>query len=253
MAFIKKSFSLNGHKPYDKVITNTQIGEIAKYNNILSKAWQHSQAIEEESQLQINTKIEEANTKASEILDLAQAKQEEIIFEATQKAQQMIQQAEYSVQDILTNSEHRASQEVWDKAEELILSLEQAHQKFYENGEELLNSILVSIIKKLTSNLELQDKMQVLVSQVFDKAKEVEYATLYFNAQDFEHLPSFRIPQTWKVEKDIMLDKGWCRLVGAGGEWKTSIALIERKLLQAITEQDPLEASSHNTTNDDIN
>lgn len=234
MTFIKKSFSLHGHKPYNKVVTNQQIGEIDQYNDILAKAWQHVQSIDEQAQLNVNQTIEDANNQAQSILDLAYQKQEKILQQASEQAKTMLEEAEYNVQDILVNSEHRVTQEIWNKAQELIDALERTQQQFYTHSEEILKSILATIIKKLTSNIEVQDRMQILVSQVFEKAKDVEYATLFFNPQDYENLPTFHIPQTWKIEKDIMLDKGWCRLVGAGGEWKTSIALIERKMLESV-------------------
>ncbi|MET0466865.1 MAG: HrpE/YscL family type III secretion apparatus protein [Chitinophagaceae bacterium] len=234
MTFIKKTFSLNGYKPYNKIITNEIIQQIQEYNDILAKATQDAQSVQEYAQIQANNIIEQANQKAKNILDTVEQHQQKILQQANQEANDLLQQAKHDVQDILTNSEHRAAQEVWDKAAELIQSLEQAHNKFYEHTEVLIQDILTDIIKKLTSNNDTQSQMQILVSQVFEKAKEVEYATLFFSPQDYEDLPTFHIPHTWKIEKDIMMDKGWCRLVGAGGEWKTSITLIERTLLQAI-------------------
>ena len=234
MTFIKKTFSLNGYKPYSKIITNEQINQIQEYNDILAKAVQDAQNIQEYAQIEANNIIEQANQQAQNILDKVEQHQQHILQQANQKASNLLEQAKHDVQDILTNSEHRATQEVWNKAEHLIQSLEKTHKQFYEQTEHIIKNILAVIIKKLTSNTDTQSQMQILVSQVFEKAKEVEYATLFFNPQDYEYLPTFYIPQTWKIEKDIMMDKGWCRLVGAGGEWKTSIALIERKMLEAI-------------------
>jgi F0F1-type ATP synthase membrane subunit b/b' len=234
MTFIKKSLSLNGHKPFHNIITNQQIAEIAEYNNILSLARHQAQIIIDNANLEANNIVSHANEQAQYILNTTNTECENKLQGMHFTTQNMLSEAEHQVQDILTNSEQKATQEVWNHASELINNLEQTHNKFYEHTHDLIKSILAVIIKKLTSNLEVQDRMQVIVEQVFAKAKEIEYATLFFSPKDFEHLPSFHIPQNWKLEKDNMLAEGLCRLVGAGGEWKTSITLIERKILETI-------------------
>jgi F0F1-type ATP synthase membrane subunit b/b' len=234
MTFIKKNLSLNGHKPFHNIITNQQIAEIEEYNNILALARHQAQTIIDNANLEANNIVNHANEQSQYILNTTNTECENKLQEMQYTTQNMLSEAEHQVQDILTNSEHKATQEVWNHAGELINNLEQAHKKFYEHTHDLIKSILATIIKKLTSNLDVQDRMQVIVQQVFAKAQEIEYATLFFSPKDFENLPSFHIPQNWKLEKDNMLAEGLCRLVGAGGEWKTSITLIERKILEAI-------------------
>jgi F0F1-type ATP synthase membrane subunit b/b' len=234
MTFIKKNLSLNGHKPFHNIVTNQQIAEIEEYNNILALARHQAQSILDNANLEANNIVNHANEQSQYILDTTNSECENKLQEMQYTTQNMLSEAEHQVQDILTNSEQKATQEVWSHAGELINNLEQAHKKFYEHTHDLIKSILATIIKKLTSNLDVQDRMQVIVQQVFAKAQEIEYATLFFSPKDFENLPSFHIPQNWKLEKDNMLAEGLCRLVGAGGEWKTSITLIERKILEAI-------------------
>ena len=234
MTFIKKSLSLNGHKPFHNIITNRQIAEIEEYNNILALAHHQAQIIIDNANLEANNIVSHANEQAQYILNTTNNECENKLQEMQHTTQNMLSEAQHQVQDILTNSEQKATQEVWKHAQDLVNNLEQAQQKFYEHTHDLIKSILAAIIKKLTSNLDVQDRMQIIVQQVFAKAQEIEYATLFFSPKDFEHLPSFHIPQNWKLEKDNMLAEGLCRLVGAGGEWKTSISLIERKILEAI-------------------
>jgi F0F1-type ATP synthase membrane subunit b/b' len=234
MSFIKKSFSLHGHKPYNKIINNNQLHQIEEYNNIIDYSRHQAQNIIDEAQIQANNTIEHANQQAEHILKVTNNNVQSHLQQTQTDIQNMLAAANEQVQDILVNSQQRAAQEVWGKAAQLIEVLEQAHKQFYNNTQDIIQSILASIIKKLTSNLDLQDKMHVLVEQVFAKAKEVEYATLFLNSYDFKHRPEFHIPDTWKIEKDNMLEKGAIRLVGAGGEWKTSIKLIENKMLEAI-------------------
>jgi len=234
MTFIKKSFSLDGYQPFHSVINNQQIAQIEEYNNILSLARHQAQAMLDNANLEANNIITHANEQAGHILETTNNECAEKLEQTNLTVQTMISDAEHQVQDILLNSEQKATQEVWNHAKHLINNLEQAHQQFYEHTHDLVKNILAVIIKKLTSNLEVQDRMQIIVHQVFAKAQEIEYATLFFNPKDFEKLPSLHIPQNWKLEKDIMLEQGLCRLVGAGGEWKTSIHLIEQKMLEAI-------------------
>jgi len=254
-SFIKKSFSLNGHQPFHNIITNKQINEIEEYNNIISLAYQQAQGILDNANLEANNIIEHANQQAQNILTLSQQEAEHKIANADEHTKNIIAEAEDKVQDIVDNSEQKATLEVWDKAADLINNLERAHNEFYIHTNDLIKNILATIIKRLTSSLDVQDKMQVLVTQVFAKAQEIEYATLFFNFSDFEQLPNLHIPMNWKVEKDNMLDKGWCRLVGAGGEWKTSIALIERKILESIEYKninipEPIQESEYNIESD---
>jgi len=234
MSLIKKKILLDNYTAYDKVIDNHTLNQIENYNNILDtanfKANQIlNQALEDKEKL-----LDEANQEAQNILYEAQQQSSTNLKQTTLHIEQLIAAANDKVQDIIVNSEQRTRQEVWDQAIELIDALNNTKQEFYTNTQDLIDNIIKVIIKKLTTDLETQDKMRVLVAQVFEKAKEIEIATLFFNPKDFENLPSLHIPHTWKVEKDIMLDAGWCRLVGAGGEWKTSIAFIERKIIQSL-------------------
>lgn len=234
MTFIKKRLNLNGYQPFHNIITNRQIAEIEEYNNIIALAHHQAQNIIDNANLEANNIVSHANKQAKYILDIANSECENRLVEMTHRTQTMLGDAGHQVQDILLNSEQKATKDVWNHAQQLISSLEQTHQQFYQHTHELIKGILASIIKKLTSNLEVQDRMQIIVHQVFAKAQEVEYASLFFNPKDFEKLPSLHIPQNWKLEKDNMLEQGLCRLVGAGGEWKTSIALIEHKIIEAI-------------------
>jgi len=250
MTFIKKSLSLNGQQPFHNIITNQQIAEIAEYNNILALAHHQAQAIIDNANLEANNILSHANEQAQHILDTTTTECNNRTQEVEYTTQNMLEAANLQVQDILNNSEKKATQEVWSYAQELVEGLEEANKKFHENTHDLIKGILATIIKKLTSNLEIQDKMQIIVHQVFAKAQEIEFATLFFNPKDFEKLPSLHIPQNWKLEKDNMLDQGLCRLVGAGGEWKTSIALIERKMLEAIDYQHDSNMIIENNQND---
>jgi F0F1-type ATP synthase membrane subunit b/b' len=249
MTFIKKNLSLNGHKPFHNIITNQQIAEIEEYNNILALAHHQAQTIIDNANLEANNIMQHANEQAQYILDTTNTECDNKRLDTEYAVKNMLSEAEHQVKDILTNSEHKATQEVWSYAQELINNLEQEHKKFYEHTHDLIKSILATIIKKLTSNLEVQDRMQIIVQQVFAKAQEIEYATLFFSPKDFENLPSFHIPQNWKLEKDNMLAEGLCRLVGAGGEWKTSITLIERKILEAIDYNDTSELYQNDNNN----
>lgn len=234
MTFIKKKITLNGNKPFHNIITNRQIAEIEDYNNIIALANHQAQNILDNANLEANTIITKANEKAQYILDKTNLECEQKSKEVESLTRNMLNEAQHQVQDILLNSEKKATQEVWNHAQNLIANLEHTHSQFYNHTHDLIKGILAAIIKKLTSNLEVQDRMQIIVHQVFAKAQEIEYATLFFNPKDFEKLPELHIPQNWKLEKDNMLSEGLCRLVGAGGEWKTSIALIEDKMLEAI-------------------
>lgn len=250
MSFIKKSFSLNAHKPYGKIIDNIQLMHIQEYNNIIAFANQQAQNIIAEAQIEANNIIEHANQQAEQILEITTTKTNHQIQEAKLNVQNMLSEANDQVKDILINSEHRATQEVWEQAKQLIEALQHINNQFYTNTEGLIQGILATIIKKLTSNLELQDKMQVLVNQIFNKAKDVEYATLFFNPNDYENCPEFHIPSTWKIEKDNMLESGEVRLVGAGGEWKTSIKLIEDKMLAAVNHDEKHSIIPYNSEDD---
>jgi vacuolar-type H+-ATPase subunit E/Vma4 len=234
MSLIKKKILLDNYTAYDKVIDNHTLNQIENYNNILDmanfKAEQIiNQALEAKQKL-----LDEANQEAQNILYEAEQQSTTNLEQSTIQIEKMIAVANEKVQDIIVNSEQRTRQEVWEQASNLIDSLNSTKQEFYDNTQDLIDNIIKVIIKKLTTDLDTQDKMRVLVAQVFEKAKEIEVATLFFNPKDFEILPTLHIPHTWKVEKDIMLDAGWCRLVGAGGEWKTSIAFIERKIIQSL-------------------
>jgi uncharacterized protein YlaN (UPF0358 family) len=234
MSLIKKKIFLDNYAIYDKVIDNHTLKQIEHYNNILDtanfKANQiMTQALQDKQRL-----LDEAEQEAQNILYTAQQQSSANLEQSSANIQEMIKAANDKVQDIIVNSEQRARQEVWDQAKELLEALNNSKQQFYTNTQDLIDNLIKVIIKKLTTDLDTQAKMQVLTAQIFEKAKEIETATLFFNPQDFEVLPSLHIPHTWKIEKDIMLDIGWCRLVGAGGEWKTSIAFIQRKIIQAL-------------------
>jgi vacuolar-type H+-ATPase subunit E/Vma4 len=234
MSLIKKKILLDNYITYDKVLDNNTLSQIENYNDILEsanfKAKQIlNQAIQHKQQI-----LDTANQEAQNIVYEAQQQASENLDRNNQAVQSMLEAANDQVEDILINSEQRANQDVWSKASELINALNHANQVFYTNTQELINNLIKTIIKKLTTDLDTQSKMHILSTQIFEKAKEIEVATLFFNPKDFEELPSLHIPHTWKVEKDLMLDSGWCRLVGAGGEWKTSIAFIERKIIEGL-------------------
>lgn len=234
MSLIKKKIFLDNCTAYAAVIDNHTLNQLENYNSIIDKANFKAkqiinQALEEKQKL-----LDESNQQAHNILDEAKQQSNANLEQTTAQVAQMIEAANKQVEDIIANSEQRTKQEVWNQAKELIDALNSTKQEFYTNTQDLIDNIIKVIIKKLTTDLDTQSKMQVLVTQIFEKAKEIEEATLFFNPQDFELLPTLHIPHTWKVEKDIMLDIGWCRLVGAGGEWKTSITFIERKILQSL-------------------
>lgn len=245
MNLIKKKILLDNYAAYDKVIDNHTLNQIENYNNIIDtanfKANQIiNQALEEKQKL-----LDQANQEAQNILYEAQQQSNANLEQSTAHIEKMIAAANEKVEDIIVNSEHRAKQEIFNQASGLLDALNSAKQEFYTNTQALMDNIIKVIIKKLTTDLDAQNQMHVLVTQIFEKAKEIEAATLFFNPHDFELLPTLHIPHTWKIEKDIMLDIGWCRLVGAGGEWKTSIAFIERKIIQTL--------NLDNTENDLVN
>jgi HrpE/YscL/FliH and V-type ATPase subunit E len=223
------------------IINNQQLADIGEYNNILAIARQESINIVNTAQEQANNLIEDANEQLSQTqqqaLDLLQqveAQNNAQIAETQAKIDAMLSEATGSVQDIIDNSEQTTSKAVWANAQDLIAKLEQERIFLYDNTQQIIKSILSKIVHKITVDLDTQSKLHILAGQIFDKAREVELATLYFSAKDFADLPQFNIPQGWKVDKDMMLESGSCRLVGAGGEWKTSINIIERKILTAI-------------------
>lgn len=234
MSLIKKKFSLNDYIAYDKVLDNKTLKQIEEYNNILLMAQKKHQEIVNNAMAEKRVILANANQQAQEILYTAQQTASENLEKNTANIENMLAVANEQVQDIILNSKQRASEEIWDKANDLLQALNQEREQFYTHTFDLIEDTIKAIIKKLTTNLDVQDKMHVLVNQLFEKAKEVQNATLFFNPDDFDNLPSLHIPQNWCVEKDITMDKGWCRLVGAGGEWKTSIALIERKIIQSL-------------------
>lgn len=234
MSLVKKKFSLDNYIIYDKVIDNRTLNQLEDYRNIIQSAKFEYEQILNQAQIDKQQILDEANQEAQEILYNAQQQANENLEANTKNVEKMLQVANEQVEDIIKNSEQRTSDLVLDQAKDLLDSLNEAKQQFYTHTFELINDTLKLIIKKLTTNLDVQDKMHVIVNQVFDKAKEVSEAILYFNPEDFENLPKLHIPQTWKIDKDITMDKGWCRLVGAGGEWKTSISLVERKLLESL-------------------
>jgi hypothetical protein len=237
MSFIKKKFNLNGHAIFHSIIDNKQLYGIDQYHSILSLAQQDAQNIIDAAHIEANQMIEHANQNAHDIVNRAEEYQASVIQDAEQNAQTLLQNANEQVIDIISNSEHNAAQQVWDQAQHMIEQLQNAHDHFYEQTKDLVKGLLATIIKRLTQNLTVQERMYILVDQVFEKAKNIEYATLFFSAKDFQNLPEFHIPQTWKIEKDNMLDVGWVKLVGAGGEWKTSITSIQSKILKAIDYQ----------------
>jgi HrpE/YscL/FliH and V-type ATPase subunit E len=237
MSFIKKKFNLNGHAIFHSIIDNKQLYGIDQYHSILSLAQQDAQNIIDAAHIEANQMIEHANQNAHDIVNRAEEYQASVIQDAEQNAQTLLQNANEQVIDIISNSEHNAAQQVWDQAQHMIEQLQNAHNHFYEQTKDLVKGLLATIIKRLTQNLTVQERMYILVDQVFEKAKNIEYATLFFSAKDFQNLPEFHIPQTWKIEKDNMLDVGWVKLVGAGGEWKTSITSIQSKILKAIDYQ----------------
>jgi hypothetical protein len=223
------------------ILNNDQLADIGEYNRILDLARQQALVIIQTGELEAATIIEQAqaelNQHQEQALDLLQqveAQNTQKISETQVTIEAMLNEATGSVQNIIDNSEQTTSKAVWEKAQDLIAKLEQERASFYSNAQDVIKFSLVQIIKKITTDLDMQSKMHILAGQIFDKAREVEIATLYFSAKDFTDLPQFNIPQGWKVDKDIMLESGACRLVGAGGEWKTSINIIERKILQAF-------------------
>ncbi len=234
MSFIKKKFNLNGHARFHSVIDNKQLHQIATYQSILSLAQQDAQVIIDSARIEANQIVEQANQSANDIINHAEKYQHDITQESEQKAHSLLEDANAQVVDIISNSEQNAAQQVWQEAQQLLEQLQQAHDYFYVQTQDLVKGLLATIIKRLTQNLSVQERMYILVDQVFAKAKDIEYASLFFSPKDFESLPKFHIPQTWKVEKDNMLDVGWVKLVGAGGEWKTSITSIQSKILKSI-------------------
>jgi vacuolar-type H+-ATPase subunit H len=251
--------TINYGASYDKnILNNKDLALIGYHNDIINIAHKKAQDIINQANIEANQIIEDANNELAtiqqhgiDLLQQVQYKNNGDIEDTQSTINKMLSDAKGSVHEILTNSEQIASKEVWDKACDLINSLEITQEQFYINADKIIKSLLASMIKKLTSNIDIQNKMHILASQVFEKAKEVEHATLFFSTNDFEHLPNLHIPQTWKIEKDLMLDDGWCKLVGAGGEWKTSIYLIERKMLEAINYNIEQEIDDLTTTIDD--
>jgi hypothetical protein len=233
--------TINYQHSHQGIIDNKQLSAIGEYNNIIDIARQEAINIINNAQAQADSIIEDANEQliqtqqqALDLLHQVEAQNITKVEETQIQIDLMLSDATGSVQNIIDNSEQTTSKAVWANAQDLIGKLEQERLFLYDNTQQIIKSILAKIVKKITVDLDSQSKMHILAGQIFDKAREVELATLYFSAKDFSELPQFNIPQGWRVDKDMMLESGSCRLVGSGGEWKTSINIIERKILQAI-------------------
>lgn len=216
MPFVKKNIHLSHIELEQKIIKKNIHSTIDQHQKIIIAA-----------QNTANNLIFQAKLKAQRLLEKAQADQQRKTLETRQAIQGLIEKTKAQSQEIKDKIIEQTQQEILLEASNLLSSLNQIKQDFFEQHQDFFKSILTDLIESFTQELDLKLKMEIIAQKVIQKAKGLEEAILYFNEIDIKYITHLQLPINWKILIDNDIASQSCKLRAQGSDWHINFRQIE--------------------------
>lgn len=237
MPFIKKNIDLSdftdfikNQAPQNNVqsnLNNLNNQNIYILKNNLKPFIEQHQLLIELAEKRAKKIIADADLYAKKIRAKAQKESDEKQSLLKINMQSLITSTKEQTKELKQNASLEAKQEVFEQAIELLASLNDAKQAYFNQNTDFFKKNLLSLINILTSKIDAKNRLELLADHVLEKAKGLEDAILYFHSSDFENLPEIDLPLGWKILASNEVKVNSCKLFAQGSEWIADFDSLE--------------------------
>lgn len=179
----------------------------------------------------------------------------QLTAEASFAAQQIVLQARQQADSILAVasaeaelSVQSAEQAVWQRAQHLLVSLEQEHWRFLQRAESMILDLTQALFERLISESSQRDQLAASLRRLqLEAPPRLLQAVLHVNPSDVNFLPELE----WELKTDSALEPGSCRLEAECGVWCASFDSAVQNLKVSLAKRcEQAEAATQLKTSD---
>jgi flagellar biosynthesis/type III secretory pathway protein FliH len=171
--------------------------------------------------------------KALAITSDARLAADRIVEQARAEAENLLQQARDEARVLMQEAE----QEVLQRADQLLRSLEETNETFLLRAQDTIVDLAQGLFDRLVLEATPREQIEAALKRVMREAPpKLVNPVLRVHPDDAGLLPAVE----WEVKPDASLSRGVCRLEASSGEWcadfNAAVAALTAAFTQAVEE-----------------